>query len=372
MAGVTRMKIVCLAFAIGVVVACTAEQASPPVDAVLLNGHIYTVDEQNPWAEALVIRDGMFAYVGDNAGADAFIADGVEVIDLDGGFVMPGIVDAHTHPGQMDLIQDDVKFTAATRAAFLAELSNYAEQNPGDGWLRACCWPVIAFVAGDSGPDRVELDPIFPDRPVWLSSNAGHSFWLNSAALAELGLDADTPDPRFPIAMYKRDATGRLTGWLKEGAGWQIMDDVFEVDREIHEAGMRNMLQILSEHGVTALYDAGTKEFSDRVYRFLSELERAGELPLRYEGTYRISTPDRLETAIAEMKRFRTRIRRRASAVQYDQTVHGWHPRKSLRRRPRALFRRSGVSEQHDAQPSMNCMTTCYACTRRGSTCMCM
>ncbi|MGI9234190.1 MAG: amidohydrolase family protein, partial [Woeseiaceae bacterium] len=53
------------------------------------------------------------------------------------------------------------------------------------------------------------------------------------------------------------------------------------------------------------LYDAGTKEFSDRVYSFLAALEQNGELPVRYEGTYRISTPDRRMLAITEMKRFR-------------------------------------------------------------------
>jgi predicted amidohydrolase YtcJ len=68
---------------------------------------------------------------------------------------------------------------------------------------------------------------------------------------------------------------------------------------------MRAMLQTLSEYGVTALYDAGTKEFSDRVYAFLSKLDKAGELPLRYEGTYRISIPQNAKLAIPEMKRFR-------------------------------------------------------------------
>ena len=68
---------------------------------------------------------------------------------------------------------------------------------------------------------------------------------------------------------------------------------------------MRAMLQTLSEHGVTALYDGGTKVFSDRVYAFLSKLDRARELPLRYEGTYRISIPQNVKLAIPEMKRFR-------------------------------------------------------------------
>jgi predicted amidohydrolase YtcJ len=291
---------VCALFA-----ACGQEPASQSTDWVLTNGRIYTVDENQPWAEAVVIRDGVFVYVGDNAGAQDFLADGAKTTDLRGRMVIPGIVDGHTHPGQIDLTRYEARFEAGTRAEFMAELEAYARENPGDGWLRGCCWPVQEFVDGSKGPDRSELDPIFPDRPVWLMSTGGHSFWLNSQALSALGIDEDSSDPKFPVAMYKRDETDRLTGWVKEGAAWVRVNEVFEVDTEIHEASMREMLETLSEYGVTALYDAGTKGFADRVYAFLSKLDKAGELPLRYEASYRISIPANARLAIPEMKRYR-------------------------------------------------------------------
>jgi predicted amidohydrolase YtcJ len=287
------------------VAACSQEPGSQFTDQVLTNGRIYTVDQDRPWAEAVVIRDGHFVYVGDNAGAEAFAAEGAMTTDLRGRLVIPGIVDAHTHPGQIDLTRYEARFEAATREAFMAELEAYAEQNPGNGWVHGCCWPVEEFVDGDKGPDRRDLDPIFPDRPVWLISTGGHSFWLNSLALAELGIDEDSSDPQFPVAMYKREESGRLTGWVKEGAAWVRVNDVFEVDREIHEASMREMLNTLSEYGVTTLFDAGTKGFADRVYAFLSKLDKAGELPLRYEASYRISIPQYAPLAISEMKRYR-------------------------------------------------------------------
>jgi predicted amidohydrolase YtcJ len=287
------------------VAACSQEPASQSTDWVLTNGRIYTVNEDQPWAEAVVIRDGDFIYVGDNAGAQAFAADGAKTTDLRGRMVIPGIVDGHTHPGQIELTRYEARFEAGTRDEFMAELEAYARENPGDGWLRGCCWPVQEFVDGSSGPDRRELDPIFSDRPVWLMSTGGHSFWLNSQALSALGIDEDSPDPKFPVAMYKRDESGRLTGWVKEGAAWVRVNEVFEVDTEMHEASMRAMLDTLSEHGVTALFDAGTKGFADRVYAFLSKLDKAGELPLRYEASYRISIPANAILAIAELKRYR-------------------------------------------------------------------
>ena len=287
--------------------ACTEDSAdkSAGETLVLTNGRFYTVDSSQPWADTVVIRDGKFIYVGEEAAATTHVGAGSLSLDLGGRLVIPGIVDAHTHPGQIDLIQFNASFEATERDAFLEELTAYASKQPGEDWVLGCCWPVIEFVHGDKGPDRIELDSIFPDRPVWINSNAGHSFWLNSKALVELGLDQDSVDPKYPVAMYKRDESGRLTGWIKEGAGWQLMDEIFDVDTVRHERGVRDMLRTLSEYGVTTVYDAGNKDYNNLVYGLLHRLEQAGELPLRYEGTYRISTPDRLKLGISEMKRFR-------------------------------------------------------------------
>lgn len=284
---------------------CSAEQAPQPTGAdwKLTNGRIYTVDEAQPWAEAVVIQDGDFIYVGASAGAAEFAAE--NVIDLGGRMVIPGIVDGHTHPGLYGIEQFNAGFEATDREEFLAELRNWAEENPGDDWVRGCCWPVIAYVDGPTGPDRSELDTIFPDRPVWLTSSSWHSYWLNSRALEELGIDEDSEDPRFPIAIYKRDAGGRLTGWVKEGAGWQLFGEVFEIDHDIHSASVREFLQYLAERGVTTLYDGGNLDYSDAVYQLLSDMEKSGELPVRYEGTYMVSLPERRRHAVDEMRRFR-------------------------------------------------------------------
>ncbi|HJO03149.1 MAG TPA: amidohydrolase family protein [Acidobacteriota bacterium] len=271
-------------------------------DWVLTGGDIVTMDDGNPSATAVAIEDGELTYVGDDAGAAAFVSEATRTVDLAGRLVIPGLIDGHTHPGYINL-EDRESVSGSSREEFLEAVREHAESNPGDeGWIRLCCWPNGLFVDGSRGPHRRDLDRIVADRPMWIASGSWHSNWLNSKALEVLGIDASTPDPRPGLAMYARDADGSPTGWVKEGAGWQHLASLFDPDDE-HEASVVAFLQTLSENGVTTVYDGGNFGYEDHVYALLARLDRAGELPLRYEGTYQVFVPERRFTAVEEMRR---------------------------------------------------------------------
>ena len=272
-------------------------------DWVLTGGDIVTMDDANPSATAVAVADGEFTYVGDDAGAAAFVSDATRTVDLAGRLVFPGLIDGHTHPGYIDLEDYDGSVSGSSREEFLESLRNHVESYPGEGWIRLCCWPNEAFVDGATGPHRRDLDRIVADRPLWIASRFWHSYWLNSKALEALGVDASTPDPRPGVAMYARDADGVPTGWVKEGAGWQHLASQFDPDDDEHEASVVAFLQTLSENGVTTVYDGGNFGYEDHVYALLARLDRAGELPLRYEGTYQVFVPERRFAAVEEMRR---------------------------------------------------------------------
>ncbi|MEE9575914.1 MAG: hypothetical protein V3W35_00780, partial [Gemmatimonadota bacterium] len=88
-----------LAAAVTVTIAgCSGSDAGEVADVVYTNGRIYTVNEAQPWAEAVAIKDGKFIVVGSQADAEAVTGDGTDVVDLGGAFAMPGLIDIHTHP----------------------------------------------------------------------------------------------------------------------------------------------------------------------------------------------------------------------------------------------------------------------------------
>jgi len=277
-------------------------------DLILSGAEIFTSDEAQPWAEAVAIKNGRFIYVGDSTGTAQFRSESTRFIDLDGQLVIPGLVDAHAHPGYID-VERYGEISATSEEEMLAAVKQYAEEHPDDEWLRLCCWPIGLYVHGNQGPTKEILDAVVRDRPLWFVSEWWHSGWLNSKALDVLGVDEDTPDPAPGIGMYARDDNGEPTGWIKEGAGWQHFTEHFPIrdgaQKNLHEQSMLAGLQVLSESGVTTLYDGGNFGFEDLIYGFMADLEREGQLPVRYEGTYQIFSPDRVQFAISEMKRYR-------------------------------------------------------------------
>jgi len=285
----------------------TSEQSG--ADLILTGARIFTADTQQPWAEALAIRNGEFIYVGNAADAAPYLSDDTRSIDLEGRLVIPGLVDAHAHPGYIDVEQYG-EISATTEEDLLAAVKAYADTHADEQWLRLCCWPSDLYVSGNRGPTRQILDSVVPDRPVWFVSEWWHSYWLNSKALDLLGVDKDTPDPKPGVAMYMRDENGEPTGWVKEGAGWQHVAEYFpiatEAHRKKHRESVLGSLQWMSQLGITTLYDAGNFGYEDLVYGYLSGLEKDGRLPVRYEGTYQVFLPERRKAAVAEMKRYRS------------------------------------------------------------------
>ena len=162
-------------------------------DLIFTNAKIYTVDTSKPWAQAVAIKDGRFVYVGDNEGVEKWIGSKTEKVDLGGKFVLPGLVDSHTHPGMSAVYSEmtTMPFTDLTgmpytsRQDTVAWLKKFSKENPDRTAIVAGSWRVADF--GPEGPNKRELDEIVSDRPVILMEQWGHSQWKISSALLRQG-----------------------------------------------------------------------------------------------------------------------------------------------------------------------------------------
>ena len=186
-------------------------------DLILYNGNIWTVDPRQPRAQAVAISGGRFLAVGSNDEVLALAAGGAKKIDLGGNTVLPGFIDAHTHPARSGL--DHLRMVDCdlrSIADILAALRKRAAQTPPGEW-------VLGFKYDDTKTSDgrpltlADLDGAVPDHPVFVEHRGGHTAWVNSLALKVAKVDEHTPDP--PGGQYDRDpATGHLTGHVRENA----------------------------------------------------------------------------------------------------------------------------------------------------------
>jgi predicted aconitase with swiveling domain len=119
-------------------------------ELVMKNGRFYTGDKSQSWAEAVAIENGRYVYVGDSDGVSKFVDSDTVVHDLEGRFVLPGIVDSHTHPGLVARSVDyvDLPWTPETKQKMFDVLLAYAEENPDKG---KCISNTILLLPGIRG-----------------------------------------------------------------------------------------------------------------------------------------------------------------------------------------------------------------------------
>ncbi|GMV05515.1 MAG: putative amidohydrolase [Gemmatimonadota bacterium] len=317
-----RAKIAAPAWGAVLLAAACAEAPTPPADLVLRGGVVHTVDDALPSAEAVAVRDGRIVYVGSDAGADALVGEGTEVVELDGRLVLPGLHDTHLHPvsGGIELGECDLN-AAASREAVLSTVAQCALRDPDAAWVVGGGFQLPLFPGG--APTRELLDSLVPDRPAYLSSADGHSAWVNSAALALAGVTAATADP-LPDGVIVRRADGSPAGTLRESAMGLVGRILPERSDADVAAGLERALAMAASLGITTLHEASADEAFLRAYR---AAEDAGALTARVVVALRVSDAEGVEQVarLAELRdrHMGTLVRPVAAKMFADGVIEG-------------------------------------------------
>ena len=220
-------------------------------DVVYTNGQIYTVNEAQPWAEAVAINNGRFEVVGSNEEALAASGEATKIIDLDGAFAMPGLIDVHAHPLSVGIDRAYLSFSDPTDIdAMLSELAAYSEANPGLELIRGGSWNLGVF-EGDS-PTKDLLDAVVADRPVYLVSQTGHSAWVNSKALELAGVNADTENTD-KIIFDRLPDSNEPGGTVREYAMGVILQSLPEVEMAPVAGAQAKIMAEFNSFGFTSI-----------------------------------------------------------------------------------------------------------------------
>jgi predicted amidohydrolase YtcJ len=244
---------------------------------VLLGGRVFTSDSDGLWSEAVVIHDDRIVFVGDSAEALAFAGSDAHVTDLAGGVALPGFVDAHAHLLMTGASMAKAQLrTAVDLAEIQARIAAWAAANPEAPRVLGISWTFGAVPGG--APTKAMLDAVVADRPVYLDANDLHSSWVNSAALAELGITNETPDP-IGGRIVRDPVSGEATGHLLENATvelvWPLLARVSDAERD---AQLALAIEAYNESGVTAAVDMA---LSADALATMHRAEQAGTLNVR-------------------------------------------------------------------------------------------
>jgi predicted amidohydrolase YtcJ len=195
---------------------------SGDADLVFVGGRVYGTRSTGRPPEAVAVRQGRIAAVGGEEDIRSLIGRSTEVVNLNGGMLLPGFQDAHVHAqqGGLERLRCDLTQGETVRD-YLRIIGGYARATSNAEWILGGGWSMPAFPGGL--PNRASLDPIVRDRPVFLPNRDHHSAWVSSRALDLAGITADTPDP--PGGRIERGWDGEPTGVLHESA-MRLVEDM--------------------------------------------------------------------------------------------------------------------------------------------------
>ncbi|MCP4082225.1 MAG: amidohydrolase [Planctomycetaceae bacterium] len=246
-------------------------------ETVYTNGKIYTMDEEQPWVEAVAIKDGKFIRVGSAEKVKPLVGKDTEVVDLHGDFVMPGILDLHSHPfitpwyGTMNLKLQNPN----DPEKILQEVKAYAAANPDRTWILGGQYGTGIFP--DDAPNKAMLDAIVPDRPVVLLDQTGHTSWLNSKALEMAGINKDTESNHLMVIL-KDPETGEPTGTIRE-LSLQMVERV--IPQATAEQYAKPIEQVFDDFASLGITTQQTAEGHRAPLQALKMLEAQGRLKQR-------------------------------------------------------------------------------------------
>src|SRR5207253_2360945 len=180
---------------------------------ILINGKFATLDQANPQADAVAIRDGRFVAVGTRQDIMKLAGAQTKVVDLNGRRAIPGLIDSHMHiirgglNYNMELRWDGVRSLADA----MRMLREQVARTPAPQWVRVVGGFTEHQFAEKRLPTLDEINAAAPDTPVFLLHLYDRAL-LNRAAVRVVGYSKDTPD--FPGGEIVRGADGEPTGLL--------------------------------------------------------------------------------------------------------------------------------------------------------------
>lgn len=204
---------------------CSKPEPKVAADAIFAGGDIVTINDAQPSAEALAVKDGKILAVGKRIDLEkSHKGTTTTVVDLGGKTLLPGFIDPHSHYINSLSVANQVNVFAPPAgpgkdvAAIVAELVKFrdARKIPEGELIMAYGYDETSMPSGRL-LNRDDLDKDFPNHPVMVGHVSLHGAVLNSAGLKKFGFSAATKTPPGGI-IVRKPGTNEPYGLIMETA----------------------------------------------------------------------------------------------------------------------------------------------------------
>jgi hypothetical protein len=255
------------------------------MDLILKNGKVVTMDENNPRAEAVAIKDGKFFEVGSNKEVLKLKEGKTKIIDLEGKVLLPGFIDSHMHFLDFGYSLTKVDLNGSKSIDEIINRTNKFFENKdikeGD-WLKGRGWNQD-ILEENRFLNRYDLDKISKEKPIYMTRVCGHVAVVNTKALEVMGVNKNTE--QVDGGHFDLDEKGEPTGIFREKA----LELIYSKVPSPNVAEIKNMIlkatEAYAEQGITSVQ---TDDFEtipgvnyEDVIRAYIELADQGKLKTR-------------------------------------------------------------------------------------------
>ena len=240
-------------------------------DIVVQGGPVWTgLSTGRGQPGAVAIAAGKILAVGDSAQIARYVGSKTEVLRANGGLIMPGFADGHTHfiSGGFQLASVDLR-DAATPQEFVRRLKEYAAHlKPGE-WILGGDWDHTLW-RGAPLPRHEWIDSVTPNNPVFVDRLDGHMALANAAAMRAAKITSATHAP----------FGGEITsgGVFKDNAEALIQTAIPDPSPEQQDSALARALAHAASLGLTATANMSASWANLAAYK---RMERAGRMTLR-------------------------------------------------------------------------------------------
>src|SRR5271168_482167 len=255
-----------LAIAFSLTTGCkSTPDAASTADSIYFGGPIVTVNDAQPNAEAVAVKDGKILMVGTRSDLERFHKGATtQMVDLVGKTLLPGFIDAHSHfmfaldmPTQANVSAPPVGPVRSIPDIITALKETQQRLNiPKGEWIVG--WGYDGNeLAEKREATRDDLDPAFPDNPVMVIHVSGHGAVLNSAALKKFNITAKTPTPPGGVILRK-PGSQEPAGLLMETAYLPVFSQMPKPTEAEMLDRMNAAQQIYASNGYTTAQEGAT------------------------------------------------------------------------------------------------------------------